>query len=174
MTFLLCDWIWVKQTLPVPRLLSPAESPVPTCDFLCPSTWGDFQPGELTSWGSLLRQREAGVSGWNTCPTSSLSGKLWGMSYTVFPSSVGWTLAAHGWNRNPLAPHPLNGFPLSLSHVPTPYSSWGIASHVKKLIPESLAQDLLWVQRKLRQLVNILPNMILQTTVAPDPSFGKY
>lgn len=116
-----------------------ADSQFPTCityrvpsthyDFLSPSTWGDLQPRGLTSRGALHHQRESRVSELNACPTSSLSGKLWDMTYYTVcqwvPSHL--TLAAHGCNHNLLAPHPFMASLLSLSHFLTPYSSfWGL------------------------------------------------
>lgn len=114
---------------------SPPESPRPIYDFLCPSTCRGFQPRGLTSRAAPPHQWEAGVGGLNTSTSPPLSGKLWGVSYTVSRGGggpVGFTPAAHSCNLVAL-----QLFVASLllpPHFPTPHQFFlGITSHVNSL-----------------------------------------
>ena len=151
----------------------PTGSPAPTYDFLCPSTWGVVQSRGLTSRGAPLHQREAGVGRLNTPTSSCLGGKLWGVSYSLLggPQWIGLELptAITCWLHTPLW---LASFPHCTA--PLPIVPPGIHLPHEQLIPKPLPEHLFWTEPKLRQLVSILPNMVSQTTVAPDLSFGKY
>lgn len=105
---------------------SPPESPRPIYDFLCPSTFRGFQPRGLTSRAAPPHQWEAGVGGLNTSTSPPLSGKLWGVSYTVSQGGPQWVLlrlptAVTWWLYNVL-------WPPSFGHLTFPLptsSSWG-------------------------------------------------